>query len=54
MSVVFWSIQDHISSLAAEGGAANGKPTDGSTVQARGVFHGHEDTVEDVQFNPSR
>ncbi|KAL0397003.1 UNVERIFIED_CONTAM: WD-40 repeat-containing protein MSI4 [Sesamum calycinum] len=62
-SVVLWSIHDHISSLAADqgaskspgskGGAVNGKPADGSTVQARGVFQGHEDTVEDVQFNPS-
>ncbi|KAL6563294.1 WD-40 repeat-containing protein msi4 [Orobanche hederae] len=60
-SVVLWSIHDHISSLAAEGAqkssgskgvAANGKPGS-TTVQARGIFQGHEDTVEDVQFNPS-
>ncbi|KAK6153596.1 hypothetical protein DH2020_013235 [Rehmannia glutinosa] len=61
-SVVLWSIHDHISSLAADQGAqkspgskgvaANGKP-EGTTVQARGIFQGHEDTVEDVQFNPS-
>ncbi|CAA0822403.1 WD-40 repeat-containing protein MSI4 [Striga hermonthica] len=61
-SVVLWSIQDHISSLAAEKGTqkspgsksvgSNGKP-ESTTVQARGIFHGHDDTVEDVQFNPS-
>ncbi|PIN02574.1 Nucleosome remodeling factor, subunit CAF1/NURF55/MSI1 [Handroanthus impetiginosus] len=61
-SVVLWSIHDHISSLAADGaqkpagskgGSVNGKPADGPTVQARGIFQGHDDTVEDVQFNPS-
>ncbi|KAL3639766.1 WD-40 repeat-containing protein msi4 [Castilleja foliolosa] len=61
-SVVLWSIHDHISSLAADQGThkspgskgvgANGKP-ESTTVQARGIFQGHEDTVEDVQFNPS-
>ncbi|KAL0463828.1 UNVERIFIED_CONTAM: WD-40 repeat-containing protein MSI4 [Sesamum latifolium] len=49
-SVVLWSIHDHISSLAADqgaqkspgskGGAVNGKPADGSTVQARGFSRG--------------
>ncbi|KAK4481988.1 hypothetical protein RD792_012904 [Penstemon davidsonii] len=61
-SVVLWSIHDHISSLASDqaekspgskAGTINGKTADGSTVQARGIFQGHEDTVEDVQFNPS-
>ncbi|XP_073295856.1 WD-40 repeat-containing protein MSI4-like [Primulina huaijiensis] len=62
-SVVLWSIHDHISSLAADqgaqkspgskGSAVNGKASDGSIVQPRGIFLGHEDTVEDVQFNPS-
>lgn len=62
-SVVLWSIHDHISSLAADQGAhkspgskgnlSNGKAGDGTTVESRGIFHGHEDTVEDVQFNPS-
>ncbi|KAL6491729.1 WD-40 repeat-containing protein msi4 [Orobanche gracilis] len=60
-SVVLWSIHDHISSLSVEGAqkssgskgvAANGK-LGSTTVQARGIFQGHEDTVEDVQFNPS-
>lgn len=64
MSVVLWSIHDHVSSLAADQGAqrspgskgntANGKSAEGTTVEARGVFQGHNDTVEDVQFNPSR
>ncbi|KAL3528627.1 hypothetical protein ACH5RR_007949 [Cinchona calisaya] len=70
-SVVLWSIQDHISSLAVDqgsakspgSGAANTKPSKvggdeekhvgGPRVQARGVFRGHEATVEDVQFCPS-
>ncbi|MCD7453819.1 WD-40 repeat-containing protein msi4 [Datura stramonium] len=60
--VVLWSIHDHVSTLAADqggtkvpgSGASNGKPyAEGSTVQARGIFQGHDDTVEDVQFCPS-
>lgn len=36
-------------------GASNPKPSaEGPTVQARGIFHGNNDTVEDVQFCPSR
>ncbi|XP_016554266.2 G2/mitotic-specific cyclin S13-6-like, partial [Capsicum annuum] len=35
-------------------GASNPKPSaEGPTVQARGIFQGHDDTVEDVQFCPS-
>ncbi|XP_070027407.1 WD-40 repeat-containing protein MSI4-like [Nicotiana tabacum] len=61
-SVVLWSIHDHVSTLAADqgatkspgSGASNSKPSaEGPTVQARGVFQGHDDTVEDVQFCPS-
>lgn len=62
-SVVLWSIQDHISTLASDQGSqkspgpkgalVNGKNADSPTIQARGTFLGHEDTVEDVQFNPS-
>lgn len=61
-SVVLWSIRDHVSTLAADqgdakspgSGASNPKPSaEGPTVQARGIFHGHDDTVEDVQFCPS-
>ncbi|KAF3655189.1 WD-40 repeat-containing protein MSI5 [Capsicum annuum] len=60
-SVVLWSIHDHVSTLAADqgdakspgSGASNPKPSaDGPTVQARGIFQGHDDTVEDVQFCP--
>uniref|UniRef100_A0A0D9V4T7 Histone-binding protein RBBP4-like N-terminal domain-containing protein n=1 Tax=Leersia perrieri TaxID=77586 RepID=A0A0D9V4T7_9ORYZ len=63
-SVVWWSIQDHISALgdssktesspgasASKGKAANDK--DSPKVDPRGVFHGHDSTVEDVQFCPS-
>ncbi|XP_031092989.1 WD-40 repeat-containing protein MSI4-like [Ipomoea triloba] len=61
-SVVLWSIHDHISTLATDqgdkkplgSGATSTKlPANSPTVQARGVFQGHEDTVEDVQFCPS-
>lgn len=59
-SVVLWSIQDHVSTLAtdgtqsAESASSIVKAADNSTVGPRGVFHGHSDTVEDVQFCPSR
>ncbi|KAL2493235.1 WD-40 repeat-containing protein MSI4 [Abeliophyllum distichum] len=49
-SVVLWSIHDHISSLADRGAV---RSSDIPTVQARGIFQGHRDTVEDVQFCPS-
>ncbi|KAA8541687.1 hypothetical protein F0562_022839 [Nyssa sinensis] len=71
-SVVLWSIQDHISTLAADPGSSkspgssgtsikhtsktggsNDKPADGPTIGPRGIYQGHEDTVEDVQFCPS-
>lgn len=62
-SVVLWSIQDHISSAATDpksteskqnskSGEGNDKATDGPSVGPRGIFHGHEDTVEDVTFCP--
>lgn len=53
-SVVLWSIHDHISTLATKTGGTNDKPSESPVIQARGVFQGHEDTVEDVQFCPSR
>lgn len=58
-SVVLWSISDHISSLAAlqkshKSPGFKGKRGRGTTVEARGRFNGHTDTVEDVQFRPSR
>ncbi|KAM0031976.1 putative transcription factor WD40-like family [Helianthus debilis subsp. tardiflorus] len=64
-SVVLWSIHDHISTLATDSGAGSngGKspkagiddkpPSENPKIQARGIFQGHEDTVEDVQFCPS-
>ncbi|KAJ9692061.1 hypothetical protein PVL29_011245 [Vitis rotundifolia] len=60
-SVVLWSIQDHISTLAADPGSAkstskagggNDKPVESSSIGARGIYQGHDDTVEDVQFCP--
>ena len=58
--MVLWSIQDHISTLTTD---ASAKPTgsagsiikgDNPSIGPRGIFQGHEDTVEDVQFCPSR
>lgn len=64
-SVVWWSIQDHISALGdssktesspgasgSKGKTANDK--DSPKVDPRGIFLGHDSTVEDVQFCPSR
>lgn len=69
-SVILWGIHDHISTLAADprstkssgtGGIKNSKgersddaPSSSPSVQARGTFQGHEATVEDVQFCPTR
>lgn len=66
-AVILWSIHDHISSLASEPGSGGGsakhsskiggsndKLRDSPSVEPRGVYKGHEDTVEDVQFCPSR
>ncbi|GJN17903.1 hypothetical protein PR202_gb05011 [Eleusine coracana subsp. coracana] len=62
-SVVLWSIQDHISALGdsssspgASASKMSGKTAnekDSPKVDPRGVFHGHDSTVEDVQFCPS-
>ncbi|XP_042060736.1 WD-40 repeat-containing protein MSI4-like [Salvia splendens] len=58
-SVVLWSIQDHVSTLASDGtqsaesASSIVKAADNSTVGPRGIFQGHTDTVEDVQFCPS-
>ncbi|PON50471.1 WD repeat containing protein [Parasponia andersonii] len=59
-SVVLWSIQDHISAAATGSGGSiikntkpgegNDKSADGPTVAPRGIYYGHEDTVEDVTF----
>ncbi|XP_019442855.1 PREDICTED: WD-40 repeat-containing protein MSI4-like [Lupinus angustifolius] len=65
-SVVLWSIEDHITSAAtgsksggsiikqnAKSGEGNDKTANGPSVGPRGIYHGHEDTVEDVTFCPS-
>ncbi|XP_042383327.1 WD-40 repeat-containing protein MSI4-like [Zingiber officinale] len=66
-SVVLWSIQDHISSLAESSSKSpvSSTPNSGgkSSIKSgeknpeslgpRGVYQGHGDTVEDVQFCPS-
>ncbi|XP_061371103.1 WD-40 repeat-containing protein MSI4-like [Gastrolobium bilobum] len=61
--VVLWSVHDHIATLAAEAGsnAKQGSEVGGSSKKAaespsigpRGIYKGHADTVEDVQFCPS-
>ncbi|XP_050218597.1 WD-40 repeat-containing protein MSI4-like [Mercurialis annua] len=66
-SVVLWSIQDHITASATDpatakvqgsGGsiikrAGDDKSSDSPSVGPRGIYQGHEDTVEDVAFCPS-
>lgn len=66
--MVLWSIQDHISSLAEpsskspvsstpnSGGKSSIKSGEknAESLGPRGVYQGHGDTVEDVQFCPSR
>lgn len=57
--VVLWSIHDHISTLAGESTNPEGsagsivKTGDSASVGPRGIFQGHTDTVEDVQFCPT-
>ncbi|RDX87182.1 WD-40 repeat-containing protein MSI4 [Mucuna pruriens] len=65
-TVVLWSIEDHITSAATDpksggsiiksnskSGEGNDKTVDGPSVGPRGIYCGHEDTVEDVTFCPS-
>ncbi|KAI3941916.1 hypothetical protein MKW98_009126 [Papaver atlanticum] len=64
-SVVLWSIQDHISAAAVDQGsakspgsktpskAAGEKASESPCIGPRGIYQGHDDTVEDVQFCPS-
>jgi histone-binding protein RBBP4 len=60
--VVLWSIQDHISTLSCSDAVDTPKDeekdkekvSDSPKIAARGLFEGHNDTVEDVQFCPSR
>ncbi|RYR77143.1 hypothetical protein Ahy_A01g001610 [Arachis hypogaea] len=63
-SVVFWSIEDHITSAAdsksggsinkqnTKSGEGNDKSADGPSVGPRGIYCGHDETVEDVAFCP--
>jgi histone-binding protein RBBP4 len=57
--VVLWSIEDHVTSAATDsksGGSIikNDKNADSPSVGPRGIYSGHDDTVEDVAFCPSR
>lgn len=67
-TVVLWSIQDHITASATDqttnkspgsGGSIIKKTGEGNedgngpSVGPRGIYCGHEDTVEDVAFCPS-
>ncbi|KAL2332282.1 hypothetical protein Fmac_019863 [Flemingia macrophylla] len=61
--VVLWSVHDHISTSAVEAGSNdkqgsiiggnNEKGAKSSSIGPRGIYEGHTDTVEDVQFCPS-
>ncbi|GMH04081.1 hypothetical protein Nepgr_005920 [Nepenthes gracilis] len=59
-TVVLWSIHDHISAAASDPSTNKSKGSgsiikqsgDSPSVGPRGIFQGHEDTVEDVQFCP--
>ncbi|XP_019436497.1 PREDICTED: WD-40 repeat-containing protein MSI4-like [Lupinus angustifolius] len=57
--VVLWSIQDHIATLSEagsnskQGSKTNERAKVSPSIGPRGIFQGHEDTVEDVQFCPS-
>ncbi|KAF6152287.1 hypothetical protein GIB67_005941 [Kingdonia uniflora] len=63
-SVALWSIEDYITASAIESGSksiASAKQTsktekseDSITVGPPGIYHGHDDTVEDIRFCPSR
>ena len=68
--VVLWSLEDHITSIQEQPPSRSATPTGGAKssgnaggsvdlsnatcVYPRGIFKGHTDTVEDVQFRPSR
>lgn len=60
-TVVLWSIEDHVTSASDSKSAGSiikgegyDKTADGPSVGPRGIYRGHEDTVEDVTFCPSR
>ncbi|XP_047339182.1 WD-40 repeat-containing protein MSI4-like [Impatiens glandulifera] len=57
-TVILWSIHDHISASTSNGSsnslsAGSILKTTDPSVGPRGIFQGHTDTVEDVQFCPS-
>ncbi|XP_004488042.1 WD-40 repeat-containing protein MSI4 [Cicer arietinum] len=65
-TVVLWSIEDHVTSAATDSksggsiikqnsksGEGGEKTVDSPSVGPRGIYSGHEDTVEDVAFCPS-
>jgi histone-binding protein RBBP4 len=53
--VVMWSIQDLITSLGVNKSGSSSRVTKHNPkLGPRGVFEGHDATVEDVQFCPSR
>lgn len=55
--MVLWSIHDHVSTLTGESANPQGsivKTADNASLGPRGIFQGHTDTVEDVQFCPTR
>ena len=63
-SVVLWSIQDHITTAGSTDSKSSGSiikqtgeggdKTESPSLGPRGVYHGHDDTVEDVAFSPTR
>ncbi|CAN6906920.1 unnamed protein product [Brassica oleracea] len=62
-SVVLWSIQDHITTAGSTDSKSSGSiikqtgdggdKTESPSLGPRGVYHGHDDTVEDVAFSPT-
>ncbi|KAI4329156.1 hypothetical protein L6164_021449 [Bauhinia variegata] len=60
--VILWSIHDHIATLSStganvnqcpKGDGNNAKVSESPSIGPRGIYKGHTDTVEDVQFCPS-
>ena len=63
-SVVLWSIQDHITTAGSTDSKSSGSiikqtgeggdKSESPSLGPRGVYYGHDDTVEDVAFSPTR
>ncbi|XP_056856930.1 WD-40 repeat-containing protein MSI4 [Raphanus sativus] len=57
--VVLWSIQDHITTVGTDSKSSGsilkqtGDKSESPSVGPRGVYQGHDDTVEDVAFSPT-